>query len=316
MNSQLLIFTVPFTPVLRVIKDGCTLSNVDFIIVHPPKKIMRVIFHFFRIIGFYSIALFFISPTTYKKVKHINREIPVLYWGSNGITIWMTIDRLIKSSKKYIFSWAPMEEDAFLNKNVFLRKIKRIGKAAKNGFEFYTYNPHDARKYKMNLTSQVYRRFWGVNGVSKQSDFYFVGKNKNREGVLRKIENILTKKGYNVDFRIFEEKPIEFIPYDENVRLTMGTRCIVDLVATKYNAGMTLRPLEALFFKKKLLTNDKSVKKSDFYHPDNIFVIDDNYLDLDGIEEFMKKPFHEISESIVERYDVNNWLKHYFIDKE
>lgn len=317
MNSRLIVITTPYTAVLRVIKDGCFIQGVNFIILDPPGRIKRLVFHFFRAVGLYSVAIYLLSPKVYKKISTLkNSGTPVLYWNSHCLSIWMSIDKIISSPRKAVFSWAPMEEDAFINEKRFYRKIKRIEKACEMGFEFFTYNPYDAQKYNMKLTSQVYRRHWNIELPPIQRDFYFIGKAKERGSILKELEIALKNKGFHVDFRIFDESSKDYVSFEKNVCLSMGCRCVVDVVAKKFNAGQTLRPLEALFFKKKLLTNDESVKGSDFYHPSNIFVFDEKNISLDGIEKFMEEPFHEIEESIVAKYDVNNWLKHYFLGND
>lgn len=314
IENKLVVFTVPFTPVLKILKEGCHLENVEFIILHPPKKFRFFVYHFFRILGLNWLAVRIFDPTQFKKIIELKgKNTSVLFWSSHLMSTWMTITKLINPLSKKIFSWGPIEEDSHRN-SYFQRKLKRIEKCKKKGFEFYTYNQHDAEKYGMKLTTQVYRKNWNIFNNSIERDFYFIGKSKNRDEIISNLRNILTNKGFVVDFRIFDDLTKEFIPFEENVRLSMGCRCVVDVVAKKYNAGMTLRPLEALFFKKKLLTNDDAVKKCDFYHPNNIFIFDEANINLEKIENFMGKPFHEIERSIIEKYDVNNWLQRYFIN--
>lgn len=316
LQKKLVVFTVPFTPMLKVVKDGCWLKNVEFIVLQPPKKMRFYVYQLFRVLGMDRLAVRIFAPTQYNRIVGYDGEKSIfLFWSSHLMSTWMTIAKIVNPSSKKVFSWGPFEED-LRDSKYFKRKLKRIEKCKNDGFQFYTYNPYDAEKYGMRLTTQVYRKNWNEPDQRIQRDFYFIGKSKGRDEILLAIKEILKKKGFDVDFRVFEDKPKEFVPFDENVRLSMGSKCIVDVVLKKNNAGQTLRPLEAVFFKKKLLTNDKSVMECDFYHPDNIFIFDEENVNLDGIEAFMKKPFCEIDESIVKKYDVNNWLKRYFFDEE
>lgn len=315
-KTKLLVFSVPFTPFLRIIKDGCSLPEIEFIVFPYPTKVNRLLFLFFHTLGFDSIALFLISPSAYQKIRaYKKRNISVLCWSSYFVSIWMAVGKKLPLARKFIFSWAPMDEDANTNRNRFMRRLRRMKKAKNAGFELYTYNPNDAKKYEMMLTTQVHRRFWNdpLQNAQRQRDFYFIGKSKGRDKILSTLEKKLKEKKFIADFKVFEDKPKEFISFEENVRLSMESRCIVDVVAKNINAGQTLRPLESLFFKKKLLTNDTSIVNCDFYHPDNVFIFDDENIRLDGIEEFMKKPLHEVEESILEKYDVDNWMKRYFL---
>ena len=46
-------------------------------------------------------------------------------------------------------------------------------------------------------------------------------------------------------------------------------------------SGVTLRSIEAILFNKKLITTNKSIKKYDFYNPNQIFILEnENYSDI------------------------------------
>ena len=70
-----------------------------------------------------------------------------------------------------------------------------------------------------------------------------------------------------------------------------------------------LGEFESIFYDKKLITNNKSLKDYDFYHPNNIFILDNNY---DKIKEFLAKPFIKIDNEIKEKYDYKNWICRFF----
>lgn len=315
LEKKIVIFLFQYSPVLRIVQDGCLLKNVEFVVLKPPKSFQKILYHFLRIVGLRKLALFAYSPSKYNVITtYKKRNISALFWGAYGMPIWELISKTIKPIKKYVFSWSPIDEEKHRGVKTFNRLISGINEAKKNGFIFATYNPNDAEKYDMNLTTQVYRKYWDIDFQITQRDFYFIGKSKGRKYILETLKKELTKRNFSIDFKIFEDKSQKFIPYEDNIRLSLSSRCIVDVIAKNYNAGQTLRPLEALFFKKKLLTNDSSIVNSDFYHPDNIFIFDENNITLNGIENFMEKPFHEIDESITNKYDVNYWLKHFFIN--
>ncbi|QIC76833.1 hypothetical protein FSC17_10625 [Acinetobacter indicus] len=67
-------------------------------------------------------------------------------------------------------------------------------------------------------------------------------------------------------------------------------------------SGMTLRPVEALFYNRKLLTNNQSVINEPFYHADNILVVKDiDSLSVVELKRFIDKPIVEIDENIKEK---------------
>ena len=72
---------------------------------------------------------------------------------------------------------------------------------------------------------------------------------------------------------------------------------------------MTLRPLEALFLNKKLVTNYKEIKNEKFYNVNNIFILNNNY---EEIADFLKTPYVAIDEAIKEQYTCTSWMLRFF----
>ena len=70
--------------------------------------------------------------------------------------------------------------------------------------------------------------------------------------------------------------------------------------------GLSIRFFEGMYYKKKVITDNKMVKNYDFYHPNNIFVLENNYQD---IHDFLKTPYYEISEEIVKKYGFSGWIR-------
>lgn len=69
---------------------------------------------------------------------------------------------------------------------------------------------------------------------------------------------------------------------------------------------MTLRPLEALAFKKKLLTNNPNIEQYSFYNSNNIFILGKD--DPSMLEEFIEKPYIDIDQDIIKQFDINTWI--------
>ena len=94
--------------------------------------------------------------------------------------------------------------------------------------------------------------------------------------------------------------------YYEIIKLVGESKAILDL-NNGNQVGLTLRPLEALFFKKKLITNNINIINYDFYSPDNIFILGVD--DISNLTIFLNKKYKEIDKKIIEKYDFSNWLK-------
>lgn len=173
------------------------------------------------------------------------------------------------------------------------------------GFTIHTFDKKNAEIFKL----QYHKQFFPISVYQKiptsnnyWTDFYFLGAEKGRTNTLREISDTLS--GYCLDFRIAKNLS-EYITYDENINNVIHTRCIVDIVQSN-QSDISLRPLEAMAFQKKLLTNNHSILNSDFYNCNNIFVI--GHDDWADIEDFLKRPYEAIDDQILRSYDVLTWI--------
>ena len=94
--------------------------------------------------------------------------------------------------------------------------------------------------------------------------------------------------------------------YEGNLDFVKKSKIIIDFKRKEHN-GLSLRFFEAMQYGKKIITDNVSVKNYEFYHPNNIFVTD--FVHLDGILEFIQKPYHPLPETLIEQYGFKNWIK-------
>ncbi|WP_152287826.1 hypothetical protein [Flavicella marina] len=104
----------------------------------------------------------------------------------------------------------------------------------------------------------------------------------------------------------------EFISYGETIAHIKDARIVLDFKTDDHN-GLSFRTFEAIFYNKKLITNNPLVKAYDFYNPQNIFYWDG--YNLDGYEAFLELPFAPIEASIKNKYSFTNW-SNYVLDIE
>lgn len=84
-----------------------------------------------------------------------------------------------------------------------------------------------------------------------------------------------------------------------------NSRCVLDS-AQAGQIGLTIRVLEALGAKKKLITTNEDVVNYDFYKPENIYVYKDK-IDLENI--FFNSEYIDIESGIYKKYSLRNWLR-------
>jgi hypothetical protein len=182
------------------------------------------------------------------------------------------------------------------------------------GTELWSFDEDDCKKNNMNYISTYY--FSSIKLTSKCIiyDIYFVGEDKGRLDELLKLKKLFKEAGLRVNMHITESKEstdrnFSFqhgIPYEEVLERISESKAILDIVQTGQK-GISQRPMESLFFKKKLVTNDKDIAKHDFYNKNNIFILgNDNIQDLNN---FINSKYENIDKNIVDRYDFSEWIE-------
>ncbi len=190
--------------------------------------------------------------------------------------------------------------------------------------EIWSFDKNDCQRYGLKNNTQFFfkENTLGVpNSYNIEfNDIFFVGADKNRSEILEKLAYVFEEYGLNFYFHIVKSskdkkkhaykytysKPIK---YAEIVGLVSKCKAILDLVA-KDQAGLTLRPLEALYFKKKLITNYKNIKTEKLYNPNNIFILgedDDNKLREFVYAAYDEKDYFELCKY----YSGSEWIKRF-----
>ena len=95
--------------------------------------------------------------------------------------------------------------------------------------------------------------------------------------------------------------------YPDYIDEVKKSRVLCD-VTQKNQSGLTLRVLEAIFFSKKLITNNLFIEKYDFYNPNNILIYT-SHTTKDDVLSFLMKPYEPVDGEILARYEVTNVFK-------
>lgn len=267
----------------------------------------KVLFLLFYLLRLYKLSSCFRFKSNVR-TEIARQENQILFWDCCDLYLYKLLDRECNSkTKKSIFFWNPL--DLHNNERVSINDM--ISWLKEKKYQLSTFDPSDAQRYKLPLYLNVNRKV-DVPVSENESDFYFVGLPKGRDSLIYDLKKALSSKGYKVNFIIPQSKS-EYISLMQNIVNSSKTRCIVDIVSSKYGQkGLTLRPFDALFLKKKILSNCELLDKCDFYHKNNIFIFS-KIEDLDEIDDFMSKPYHEIDKNIIAKYEINNWLTKYYI---
>lgn len=109
------------------------------------------------------------------------------------------------------------------------------------------------------------------------------------------------------NFRHVHMNDVSFkmMPLDRLYNLYADSQCVID-VENAGQHGLTMRSIEILGLRRKLITTNKDIKNYDFYHENNILIIDRNnpVIDMD----FFKKPYRMLNQDIYKKYCLENWI--------
>ncbi|HYH03948.1 MAG TPA: hypothetical protein VEC37_12655 [Bacillota bacterium] len=118
----------------------------------------------------------------------------------------------------------------------------------------------------------------------------------------------LYNKMFQKEFKHAKLREFEFTPLGESQVLDVvkKSKIILD-IQHHLQTGLTMRTIETLGAKRKLITTNENIKNYDFYHPNNIFLMDES--NYESVKEFMKLDYVEIKKEIYAKYSLVNWVK-------
>lgn len=184
--------------------------------------------------------------------------------------------------------------------------------------EFWTFDPEDSKKYMMNFNHQYYFKSLLTESQSICYDVFFCGSDVGRGKKLVDLYNELKKLNINVYFKIVNPKsndiPKELVsdavPYKVLLDYNMKSKALLEIVRPG-QSGATIRLMEALFLKKKFITNNKKVKEEPFYNVNNIFVLEDR--DINELRTFIESEYDHSVDHFIDEYDFSKWLEKFTV---
>ncbi len=155
--------------------------------------------------------------------------------------------------------------------------------------------------------------------TSNKKDVFFCGQDKGRRSYLNTLVEKFDQQDITYDILLKGNKQnnskIKYInkslDYKDVLHKMWECRAILDIVQ-EGQCGITWRPIESIFYKKKLITTFSNIKEYDFYKERNVFVLGVD--DPAELKRFIYDEYEDIDDGIVERYTFKSWLNR-IIDK-
>lgn len=151
---------------------------------------------------------------------------------------------------------------------------------------FYTCDRHIAEKYHATFAPYFYifspcdfDAYDALEQEAYQRDVFFIGEEKgDRRARIDDITKVLDQAGLTHELRLVPQNRhrslfhrhnpagVGYMPYSVVQERVRTSRAILELISDG-QTGLTQRSFEALFLRKKLITNSPEIKSYDFYHP-------------------------------------------------
>lgn len=194
----------------------------------------------------------------------------------------------------------------------------------------YTFDKEDTEQFGLRFLPLFYSdnmRNVAESQSEKKYDMFFVGTvHSDRYNFIKKIVRQYESKGLsaftwfyfpsrvlyykmlveNSEVRKAPKSEFKFktIPAAQLAQLLAESSVVLDIQHPK-QTGLTMRTIETLGAKKKLITTNSQIVMYDFYNPNNILVVDRKNPVIP--DSFIESPYEEIPQDIYEKYYIDNW---------
>jgi len=268
-------------------------------------RIIRKILSIFNLSNHFPFLYF--KRSFVKKIKLISGDDKIFIQGITDLNELRILAKMFPNKNDiHFWCWNPLSKEYKGRNSLEINEIIKQQKSL--GYKIETFDNDDSDFYKIVLRNQFYRLPPEVNNEMEIAyDFYFIGYLKDRENEIYQLMDQLKDLGYRIEFKVIKDK-IEELSYLENIENIFKSKCIVD-INQKGQSGITIRPLEAIFFNKKLITNNTNIIKEDIYHPNNVFIIGVDNINL--LSHFMSTGTVKLPNKILDKYEINNWMEYY-----
>lgn len=125
----------------------------------------------------------------------------------------------------------------------------------------------------------------------------------------------IKNKLFNRDYKNVKIKDVHFkmLPIKEAYKIYNQAMCVMDIESKTQN-GLTMRTIEMIGLKKKLITTNKDIKYYDFYNENNIMISNRENFILNT--HFFNKEYEKLDENLYIKYSLSNWINELLGDEK
>ena len=210
------------------------------------------------------------------------KDLPLcfVYMGGNGI-------RYDGGFCRYVRKTLPNARQVILHNDLISKKCNYDYSIIRNKVDLATtYDLNEAKEYGIHYFQETTysRLIEAPEDVSFAQDVYFLGAAKDRLPMIYSVYQKLTRAGVKCKFQIAGVAPEKQIPgegleyitgisYEESLRHVIQSKCVLELIQGG-SCDITTRALEAIAYRRRLLTNC-TMCNQDFFHDGQLQIMTD-----------------------------------------
>ncbi|MHC9357431.1 hypothetical protein [Enterobacter ludwigii] len=246
----------------------------------------------------------------------INEVVDVLVIiNPESITPYLLNKFRAKCKNIVIYMW-----DSFKNK-------PQAQKLISHADSFYTFDFNDYKIFNIRFKPLFYSEAYNIDKLSNSAryDLSFIGTvHSSRYEYVKKISHgfnsyiffycpsflvFFYKKYITREIKKVALKDVSFksLKEDDVISVVVNSKCILD-ISHPLQQGLTMRSIETLGAKRKLITTNKSIINYDFFDENNILVVD-NTVTKNQVDEFLQRKYKLLEAEIYNKYSVNYWVQ-------
>ena len=124
---------------------------------------------------------------------------------------------------------------------------------------------------------------------------------------------------YYVNKKTYKNIPSSIIFFkglqqSELVKLFSKSKVIIDCSSSS-QSGLTMRTIECIGAKKKIITTNENIKEYDFYNESNVLYINDNPNESVIVDFISNDVYEELNCEVYKYYSIDNWTTRIFEDE-
>ena len=114
--------------------------------------------------------------------------------------------------------------------------------------------------------------------------------------------------GKKSEYRDTNDKDVSFrsLSLEQTYEIYSRSRIVVDFTHPN-QTGFTMRTIEALGNRCKLVTNNKQIRNADFFNPNNIYVYEGTNIEIPI--DFINSDYQDVDEELYKYYSLNGWIE-------